>query len=515
MPRNNLASIFLVSVLVIGLASYPISLQSGVVFADDDDKGPNNDKGPKNDKEKGPKNDKEKGPKNDKGSSDIARSFEDDDEDEVEIKVKVEDGVATVEFEIGNEEFEFEFILISTNPDDVREEIENEILARTDLTIDQLVFLEIEFEDEEFDNDNDNGNGKVTICHAPPGNPENAHTISVGPKAATSHLLRHVMDTMGACQEITEPDVPVVPSQYSINGITYSDENKNGTIDDNELGLDGWEVVLILSSDSSTVDETITEVNGKYKFENLEEGTYNVKTIQPNGWIQTEPDAESHIVELSENENIKEGINFGNYFATAESNELFQTMTKTKASSIQDAEETISKLMKKIEQLEKRIQKLLLKVESGEYFGNISDGDPVVKSLGISFEGTATSLDDGSDVENSSGEIFIETLVTRDNASKFRVIGGEIELGGTEYDLIFGKARISSTGTSGEKDSMVLIAHIVDDTGNDTTVKLLLDFEIPLEGDFGLEPIDFQIKSPQSKISDDWTLSGSGQLTVV
>ncbi len=190
-------------------------------------------------------------------------------------------------------------------------------------------------------------------------------------------------------------------------------------------------------------------------------------------------------------------------------------MTQTKAESIHDADETISKLMKKIEQLEKRIQNLLLKLESGEYFGNISGGDPVVKSFGISFEGTATSLDDDSDVENSSGEIFIETLVTRDDTSKFRVTGGDIELGGTEYDLIFGKARISSTGTSGEKDSMVLLAHIVDDNGNDTTVKLILDFEIPLEGDFGLEPIDFQIKSPQSKISDDWSLSGSGQLTVV
>ena len=82
MPRNNLAKIFLISVLVIGLASYPLSLQSSVVFADDDDKGPNNDKGPKNDKDKGPKNDKEKGPKNDKDASDKARSFEDDDDED-------------------------------------------------------------------------------------------------------------------------------------------------------------------------------------------------------------------------------------------------------------------------------------------------------------------------------------------------------------------------------------------------------------------------------------------------
>ena len=40
-------------------------------------------------------------------------------------------------------------------------------------------------------------NGKVTICHIPPGNPGNAHTISVSPNAATAHL-RHG-DHCGLC----------------------------------------------------------------------------------------------------------------------------------------------------------------------------------------------------------------------------------------------------------------------------------------------------------------------------
>ncbi len=511
MPRNNLAIIFLISVLVIGLASYPLSLQSSVVFADDDDKGPNNDKGPKNDKEKGLKNYKEKGPKNDKGSSDIARSFEDDDEDEVEIEAEVEDGVATVEVEIGDEEFEFEFILISTNPDDVREEIENEILARTDLTKDQLVFLEIEFEDEKFELDDDNGDdhGKTTICHFPPGNPGNAHTISVGAKAAQSHILRHG-DTMGECENDGEPGGPF---DFSIHGVKYFDENKSGSLDEGEDALEGWTIVLILSS--KTIDTTFTNSDGKYWFEKLSAGTYEVREVLLPGWTQTEPESGSHTIELSGEEDEVEDVNFGNFFDLVESNELFQTMTKTKSESISDAEETISKLLKKIEQLEKRIQKLLLKLESGEYFGNISGGDPVTKSFGMSFDGTATSKADESTTENVSGEIFIETLVTRDNASKFRVTGGEITLDNTEYELIFGKARISSTGTSGEKDSMVLLAHVVDETGNDTTVKLLIDFEIPLEGDYGLEPIDFQIKSPQSTFSGEWTLSGSGQITAL
>src|SRR5215208_5527325 len=40
---------------------------------------------------------------------------------------------------------------------------------------------------------------KVTICHVPPGNPANAHTIRVGPKAAERHLSQHPGDTEGRC----------------------------------------------------------------------------------------------------------------------------------------------------------------------------------------------------------------------------------------------------------------------------------------------------------------------------
>ncbi len=41
------------------------------------------------------------------------------------------------------------------------------------------------------------GYGKVVICHTPPGNPNNAHTITVGSPAVRAHL-RHG-DTLGPC----------------------------------------------------------------------------------------------------------------------------------------------------------------------------------------------------------------------------------------------------------------------------------------------------------------------------
>ena len=35
------------------------------------------------------------------------------------------------------------------------------------------------------------GKGKTTLCHVPPGNPSNAHEISVGKSAVKSHLRNH------------------------------------------------------------------------------------------------------------------------------------------------------------------------------------------------------------------------------------------------------------------------------------------------------------------------------------
>lgn len=40
---------------------------------------------------------------------------------------------------------------------------------------------------------------KVVVCHAPPGNPENAHTIVIGAPAAEAHLANHPDDSLGAC----------------------------------------------------------------------------------------------------------------------------------------------------------------------------------------------------------------------------------------------------------------------------------------------------------------------------
>ena len=49
---------------------------------------------------------------------------------------------------------------------------------------------------------------KVTICHVPPGNPANAHTITIGAPAVPAHLANHPGDAIGPCPTPTPSPTP-------------------------------------------------------------------------------------------------------------------------------------------------------------------------------------------------------------------------------------------------------------------------------------------------------------------
>jgi len=67
--------------------------------------------------------------------------------------------------------------------------------------------------------------GKVLLCHVPPGNPDNAHTIAVKLDKADKHLAHG--DTLGACstEEVLKVDICHVPPGNPDNAhtITVSD----------------------------------------------------------------------------------------------------------------------------------------------------------------------------------------------------------------------------------------------------------------------------------------------------
>jgi len=56
---------------------------------------------------------------------------------------------------------------------------------------------------------------KTTICHIPPGNPANAHTLCVGNPAVPAHLQNHG-DSLGQCQQ--EQPCPPPPGDATGTG---------------------------------------------------------------------------------------------------------------------------------------------------------------------------------------------------------------------------------------------------------------------------------------------------------
>ena len=247
--------------------------------------------------------------------------------------------------------------------------------------------------------------GKVTICHIPPGNVENAHTITIGKPALRAHLAHH--DVMGACEDADLSDV--------------------------------------------------------------------------------------------EDSNIKESRNSEN-----------NSNKETKA--LERAQNLIEKLQKQISNLEERLQNLIEKYQSGEYFGNLSTTDEKINSYTIDFEGTASSIYDENVTTDMSGKLFIENQVTGSNTSKFNVVSGEIIVGNNVYDVVFGKARSSSSGQSGDEESLVLVMQTMDLQGNDNTVKMILGFG-SLEGNIGDSNEEFDILE-NSTVSQEWLLEGNGQLAL-
>lgn len=66
---------------------------------------------------------------------------------------------------------------------------------------------------------------KVFLCHVPPGNPGNAHTLSVSVNAVPSHLGNHVGDQLGKCGQTC--GTPVLKQIASGTSAIVADENMN------------------------------------------------------------------------------------------------------------------------------------------------------------------------------------------------------------------------------------------------------------------------------------------------
>ena len=71
------------------------------------------------------------------------------------------------------------------------------------------------------------GAAKVTLCHIPPGNPDNAHTITVGASAVPAHLGHG--DTLGPCPEVVAAAQNAGTQEKTNNGKGKGKSKQNET----------------------------------------------------------------------------------------------------------------------------------------------------------------------------------------------------------------------------------------------------------------------------------------------
>ena len=172
------------------------------------------------------------------------------------------------------------------------------------------------------------------------------------------------------------------------------------------------------------------------------------------------------------------------------------------------------RLAQKTAQLEKREQALLGKLNAGTYHGPLLGGDAITTQYIISFKALeATAIGNSGDVETFAGDITLENVVSRGNNLKLKVTGCNLIGENVTYNCAFGKARAISSGTGGEKDSMVIIAFLEDDFEGRSTLKIMLDANTPIK-DIGDGITEVNIKSPQSRIGHEWFVSGDATISV-
>ena len=82
-------------------------------------------------------------------------------------------------------------------------------------------------------------------------------------------------------------NAPGIQGTGSISGDKWIDFNTNGVVDGLDYPIAG--IVFVLTDSNGLQRTTTSDANGKYSFQNLPSGTYDLKEVLPPGFFQTFP----------------------------------------------------------------------------------------------------------------------------------------------------------------------------------------------------------------------------------
>jgi len=178
------------------------------------------------------------------------------------------------------------------------------------------------------------------------------------------------------------------------------------------------------------------------------------------------------------------------------------------------SEEIRKKLLEKQEKLDSRTQKILDKINDGDYLGDKISSSNSFETYKLNFDSViATGIHDKTKLSTLEGFMIFNTFDKSNSNLKLELQECSIVVDDVPFNCGFGKARTISSGDSGSKDSLVVLAFLEDDILKEvySTLKISLNTDSPISEITGSTQVS--ILDPQSKISGMWFLDGTGTLT--
>ena len=200
---------------------------------------------------------------------------------------------------------------------------------------------------------------------------------------------------------------------------------------------------------------------------------------------------------------------------TDDQEKFSQKSKQLEEKSIKKSEEIQQKLMAKSDKLDSRTKNILDKINNGTYMGEKTNSFVYPETYELVFDlVNASMINDKSQTSTLIGKMNFTTYDQSKSNLKLELDECEITVDEITYNCGFGKARTVSSGESGAKDSLVIVAFLENDVLEDvhTTLKIFLNADIPINK---IEQSQVSILGPQSKISNLWFLNGTATLSKI
>ncbi len=180
--------------------------------------------------------------------------------------------------------------------------------------------------------------------------------------------------------------------------------------------------------------------------------------------------------------------------------------------SFKKSEEIQKKLTAKSDKLDLRTKNVVDKINDGKYMGEKITSYDYTETYELIFDSVKVSMiNDKSQTSSLTGKMSFSTYDKSQSNLKLELDECKITVDNIVYNCGFGKARTVSSGPSGAKDSLVIMAFLEDDVLEEVhaTLKIFLNADIPINK---IEQSQVSILGPQSKISNMWILNGTATL---